>query len=391
MTEKVLFVDDEQNFLDGIRRQLRKKINAETATGPVEGLRTLNKKGPFAVVVVDIGMPLIDGIKFLTRVQQMAPETVRMILTGNANMENAINAVNSGHVFRFMTKPCPTDTLMEMLQAGIEQYRLIRAEKELLEQTLKGSIKVLSEIMSMLAPEAFARASRVRRCVLKVAIDLGLSDLWKIETAAMLSQIGFAVLPGLSVENLYQNDELSIEEAELLSRHAEVAYNLLRHIPRMEEVAGIIRDQNKDFEPIDPDDIGEIPAGHVVESAILKTVCDYDRYIAIEDSAEKAVEEMKRNQHKYDPKIINSLEKVVSRTQAYEERQISISELETGMIIREEVRTINGILLIGKGQEVGDATIERLANYARSDQGVQEPIYVDAPLNRRIGNSGIYS
>ncbi len=381
MSEKVLFVDDEPNVLDGIRRQLRKNFSVETALGPVEGLRAINKKGPFAVVVSDIRMPLIDGIKFLTRVREIAPESVRMVLTGNADIDNAIKAVNSGHVFRFMTKPCPAEALIEVVQAGIEQYRLIRSEKEVLEQTLKGSIRVLTEIISMLDPEAFGRASRIKRYAVEIAVDMGMNDLWKIETAALLSQIGFAILPGLSIENLYNKADLSPAEKDLLARHPEVAFNLLRHIPRMEDVAAIIRDQDAPPDALsDGQETPGQPDGARMAAVILKTVSDFDLYAAKEKNPESALERLAANPERYDPRVIESLKKIVARREKYETREVGVGGLEAGMIIREEVRTMNGLLLIAKGQEVGYVTIERLKNYARSDQGVQEPIHVHAPV-----------
>jgi len=381
MDEKVLFVDDEQNVLDGIRRQLRNKIRAETALGPVEGLKAVNKNGPFAVVVSDIRMPLIDGIKFLTRVRQAAPETVRMVLTGNADIENAIKAVNAGHVFRFMTKPCPAEQLMEMIRAGIEQYRLVRSEKELLEQTLRGSIKMMTEILSMVAPEAFGRASRIKRHAVETAVDMKLGDLWKIETAALLSQIGFAVLPGTSVADLYTSRDTDPAQKDLLSRHADVAYNLISHIPRMQDVARIIRDRDKPLEIFE--DSESLPDLYM-ETAILKAVCDYDVHAGREKDPEKALEKLRADPTRYPAQVMDSLEKIVRRRETYEPRQVSVKQLEPGMIIREEVRSLKGILLITKGQEVGDATIERLGNYARSGQGVAEPIHVHAPVHRPV-------
>ena len=77
-----------------------------------------------------------------------------------------------------------------MLNQAVEQYRLITAEKELLNQTLKGSIKVMSELLSLVNPEALGRSSRIRRYATDISKQLGISNLWLIETAAMLSQIG---------------------------------------------------------------------------------------------------------------------------------------------------------------------------------------------------------
>src|SRR4030042_1805929 len=93
---------------------------------------------PYAVIVSDLKMPGMNGIKFLSKVREMAPDSVRVMLTGFAELQTAIDAVNEGNIFRFLTKPCPPDILSRALDMGIEQYRLITAERELLEQTLKG-------------------------------------------------------------------------------------------------------------------------------------------------------------------------------------------------------------------------------------------------------------
>jgi len=70
----------------------------------------LRIQGPFPVVVSDCRMPDIDGIQFLALVRKIAPDTVRMMLTGNHDLETAMEAINRGEIFRFLTKPCPPDT-----------------------------------------------------------------------------------------------------------------------------------------------------------------------------------------------------------------------------------------------------------------------------------------
>ena len=133
----------------------------------------MNDDGPFAVIVADRSMPGMDGIQLLAKVKACSPNTVRMMLTGNADMQTAIDAVNEGHIFRFLTKPCPPESLTASLQAAIEQYRLITAERELLEKTLRGSVKVLCEVLSVVKPTAFGRASRITRYVTAVVPPVG--------------------------------------------------------------------------------------------------------------------------------------------------------------------------------------------------------------------------
>ena len=144
--EKILLVDDEQSILDAFHRQLRKKYHMETALSGSEGMEKIAESGPFAVIISDMRMPVMDGIAFLSEVRQVAPESVRMMLTGNSDQHTAIEAVKHGAIFRFLTKPCSPENFAEALDAGLEQYRLIAGEKELLKRIkLQASL-----IMSML-------------------------------------------------------------------------------------------------------------------------------------------------------------------------------------------------------------------------------------------------
>ncbi len=137
MNNNVLFVDDDENILDAYKRQLRQQFHIDTAQGGEQGLKTVNSRGPYAVIVSDLRMPGMDGIQFLSRVKEISPDSVRMMLTGYGDLQTAIEAVNESNIFRFLTKPCKKDVLTTAIDAGIEQYRLIGSEKELLEKTLK--------------------------------------------------------------------------------------------------------------------------------------------------------------------------------------------------------------------------------------------------------------
>lgn len=129
MLEKILFVDDEPSVLEALQRQFRQQFHVHTALGGAEGLTIVRMQGPFPVVVSDCRMPGMDGIQFLALVRKIAPDTVRMMLTGNHDLETAMKAVNQGEIFRFLTKPCPPDTFQSALEAGIKQYRLTRSQK----------------------------------------------------------------------------------------------------------------------------------------------------------------------------------------------------------------------------------------------------------------------
>jgi DNA-binding NtrC family response regulator len=128
---RILLVDDDVNLLEALKRQLRNRFDVTASSDAKEAIRLVVSGGNFAVVVSDLRMPTIDGVSLLYLIRQAAPETVRVLLTGKADVESAVSAVNQGNVFRFLIKPCPAYVLNRALEESVEQYRLRRREREL--------------------------------------------------------------------------------------------------------------------------------------------------------------------------------------------------------------------------------------------------------------------
>ena len=116
MTRKILLVDDEPNILAAFKRQLRQNFQIEIAEGGQRGLDAINSLGPFAVVVSDMNMPGMNGIEFLSKVKERSPDSIRMMLTGRADLQVAMEAVNEGNIFRFLTKPILSNTFSKALK-----------------------------------------------------------------------------------------------------------------------------------------------------------------------------------------------------------------------------------------------------------------------------------
>lgn len=379
MTEKVLCVDDDRNILEGYQRQLRKSFPIEVATGALHGLEVIQKDGPFAVVVSDLQMPGMDGVTFLKKVWEQSPDTVRIMLTGHADLATAIQAVNQGHIFRFLTKPCSPHDLGQALNAGLEQHRLITAQKELLEQTLSGSMKVLCDILALVNPEAFGRSSRVTRYVIRIARLLEVDPLWPLQTAAMLSQIGCVILPQEVLTKVYQRKGLTAGESELFNQHPLVGGDLLRRIPRMKDVGDIIAYQDKCFDGYGgPNQVvkrDEIPLG----ARILKVALDFDALQSAGHSQMDSYEEMLERKGWYDPAILAALKQAFAHEIQYESKYVLATDLEPGMLLGEDVKSSYDVLLIAKGQEVTSSMIARLRNFTKAN-AVKQPIRVFLPL-----------
>ena len=385
MTEKILFVDDDPNILSGYQRQLRKQFNMDTALGGEQGVESLANQGPYAVVVSDMRMPGMDGVQFLSRAREIAPDTVRMMLTGNADLNTAIDALREGSIFRFLTKPCPPEILAKTLQAGIEQYHLIKAERDLLENTLSGSVKVLTEILSMVDPGSFGRAAMLREFLRPLTQTLNVPNSWEMEVAVMLSHIGNVTIPSQLTAKVRAGQHLTPEEEEMLARVPAIGRNLLINIPRLESVAQIVLYQNKHFDgsgfPSDDAAGDKIPLG----ARILKVIADMAQLETSGLTRTSALGHMRTRDGWYDPQVLEAAYKCfVAETPTLTPTesagvQLSVKDLKIGHVLTSDVKTRDGRLLVTSGHRISGTLLERIRNYAKLT-GIEEPIYVDGAI-----------
>ena len=150
--ETVLLVDDEERLLNGLRRQLRGEFEIVTAVGGERALEILESQSEVAVIISDMRMPGVTGVEVLEAFSKKSPTTTRIMLTGNAEQDCAVDAINKSHVFGFLNKPCSTDSLIESIESGLAHHRLLVGEKKLMETTLAGSIKLLADVVSLMDP-----------------------------------------------------------------------------------------------------------------------------------------------------------------------------------------------------------------------------------------------
>ena len=359
MAEKILLVDDDSNILDGYRRSLSREFLMETAEGGEPALALAAKNGPYAVVVSDMRMPGMDGIQLLSRIKALAPDTIRVMLTGNADMETAINAINEGSIFRFLNKPCSKEAMAKTLTAALVQYRLVTAEKQLLEQTLSGSLQVLTEVLSLVNPAAFSRAERARRYIHHIVTAMKLGNPWQYEVAAMLSQLGCVTLAPETIEAVYSGQKLSANEQTQYDAHPNVAYALLSKIPRLEPIAWMIQHQNQPVAEAGATEMADMRLG----AEILRLVLAYEQAIHKGSSRTEAAHLLARQNTNFSPQFFQALVTLDPNAEEGETRKCRIEELAAGMIIQEEVRTLEGALLVSKGQEVTAAVIFKLKNF----------------------------
>lgn len=381
MNSKILLVDDEPNVLAAYVRNLRGKFQVATALSGADGLEILEAKGPFAVVVSDYRMPEMDGIQFLAQAKLHSPDTVRIMLTGQADLAVSIDAINEGNIFRFLNKPCPTEQLIVVLASAVEQYRLNTSERELLEKTLKGSIKLLLDILTVVSPDSFSQASRLRTLAHGIATRLKLTNAWEVELGAMLSQVGCFTIPAEVLNKKHRDEPLSETEVEMFYTHAQTGKNLLVNIPRLESVAEGVGSQFKQYDghglPLDGKKGLEIP----VIGRILKVILDFDALTAKGMPAAQAVVALRRKEGHYDPDILAALDaEALQVANGFVVKAVAAEELVNGMVLADDIKDNTGAMLLPKGQELTEVLRMRLLVFSRLGR-VIEPVRVLQPLD----------
>lgn len=201
-SSRILLVDDDAHLLDSYRRVLRGRFDIHTALGGHAGLSILASSPPFKVVVSDIKMPEMTGIEFLSRVRASYSDTVRMVLTGYADMEIAISSVNRGDIFRFLTKPCAVDDLISAIADGIEQYELVQSARELavvrrLKKGLEGTLRAFTRLVEFRDPYTAGHMDRTAEISALIAKRLNFDDdaIQALRLAALVHDIGKIAVP----------------------------------------------------------------------------------------------------------------------------------------------------------------------------------------------------
>ena len=372
---RILLVDDEPALLASMRRQLTTRFRVETDTDPVTALARIDDLDGLAVIVSDMRMPGMDGAAFLSHVCDRWPDITRVLLTGFAELDSAIAAINHGRIFRFLSKPVAPDVIRTCLDDAVRQHQLVCSERELLEQTLRGSVKALVETLSMANPTAFARATRIGRRLMALVGHIDAPNRWEIEVAGMLTHIGTVMLPPGINERLQAGHELTPRQRDHVAQLPAVAVGVLEGIPRLDSVRRIIAFQHQRFDgrgPIEADLGGDdIPLG----SRLLRVATDYDTLEGRGQPVDQALTIMHERQGIYDPALLEALAEVLRTDGQRNIAYVKLADLHGGMVLAQDLATEEGTLLAGRGHELTPSSIARVRTWAEH-KPVTEPVAV---------------
>lgn len=383
---KILIVDDDPNILSSFQRQLHRLVDVVVAGNGNEGLAKLADEGPFDLVISDFRMPGMDGVAFLASALEKSPDTARILLTGYADVETATRAVNEGNIFRLLTKPCSGAVLAKAIMDALNFRDAVTAEKEILDRTLRESMRVVTELMTLHSPETYGRTARLMPWVRDMARAVG-GDPWEVETAASLSVLGYVILPENLMEKVLLGQALKPDEERAFAAHAAFAGRLLETIPRMAGVAAAVSMQEKRY------DGSGYPAGALagddipVGARILKVVNDFDTLLESGMPKAEALLVMRGRNGWYDPQLLDALTRRLGDEARFVLRKVNLPGLQPGMILARDITFRNGekkVKVLGRGYEITDATVEYLMRFTANND-LEQPFHVLTPLELETG------
>ncbi|MCM8525116.1 MAG: response regulator [Lentisphaeraceae bacterium] len=350
----VLFVDDDPNILKAIKRNLRGKFEictSETIEDAIDKIKTHT----FPVVVSDMKMPVMNGADFLILVRETQPEAIRILLTGESGLEEAIKAINESDIFKFLKKPCPTEVLIENINSALRIYNAKHIEELLMEKSVKGFVLIISELMNIISPEIFKKSSDIRRIIKSPRTSFPIKDEWSVEVAALLMYLGSINYKIYSYEKIFNTEAMS----KILYKSA----SLIFKIPKFEEVHNILYDLACFYE--DQAVINALDC----DSKVLKLIIDYYHMVSHANFKEKFV-------RMYNKDILSAIPDMLGKTKKSEIIEIGADKLEANMTAAENIITVSGSILINKGDTITDNDIVTLLLFS-SKNVLVEPFKVE--------------
>jgi len=409
--ECVLFVDDEPHILTSIRRLMRPlKLDMYFAESGEEGLKILNERN-IDLIVSDMRMPKMDGAEFLAKAKEIQPESVRILLTGYADITSTIDALNNGGIYRYISKPWDDEELKSLIYDGLKLKRLERERTELVELTQKQNSE-LQDLNASLETKVVARTQEITQTsqMLDLAYkDLKLSydsfvlvfsnfintrkSLQKAESklvAELSKKMATALkLKPVSVQNIYYagllhqigkmsfsdsllelaEDEMTESDIELYQQYPQVGETALTAIKGFEKTALLIRSHTEYYDGSGfPDGLD----GSNTRSGarIIRTVRDFlglqtGIMSRTKFTADKSFEYITERSGKlYDPIIVKCLghfRKNYDLGSIYsDELEINSLSLLPGMKLTRDLVNSRGLLLISKGHVVDNSIITKI-------------------------------
>jgi len=417
--KKILYVDDEPNLLTSFQSLMRKEsLEISTLNDSSKIEEIISEKGPFALIISDQRMPNKSGVEVFKSVQNLSPDTIKILLTGYSDFSEALDALNEGGISKYISKPWNDEELKKIIREAVSNYNLVQYNKFLIEElqksntsiqtllneTLTNIVSILSDMMGRINQDAMTQTQRVRKMgliLLDKFEELSDQEKWEIKVALDLFNLGLVLLPAWVQATISKSGLSSVQNYSLSSTHSILTSDLISQIPGMQGVANIIRLHNKNYdgtgEPVKDYSYGEkIPFG----ARLLHILVSLDNITTANYHGIEPLKSMIKNSLKYDTKLIQRIiniltgankDKVVAAASASvsEFKESSLLSLSEGMVITQDISTESGIKLASAGSSLSNNELKilRIWNNTSADK-IKEPIIIKNPLyeNKSVQN-----
>lgn len=419
----LLFVDDEANILAALNRLFRPfGYRILTAESGAQGLEIMAREA-VDLVISDMRMPEMNGAQFLEKVRERWPETIRILLTGYADIASTVDAINKGQIFRYFSKPWEDRDIVVDVKHALEHKQLELDKKRLerltqkqneelkqlnasLEEKVRGrteelrrtmgfledaherlkksfltSIRVFSSLIEMREGPQAGHAQRVAEHARALAqrMNLAESDVQDVVFAALLHDIGKIGWSDSLMRKPFS--ALTSEERTEVVKHPIKGQTILMALEQLQGAAKLIRHHHERFDGKGyPDGLGglDIPMG----ARILAVVNDYDAFqngslVSKPMHAKKAMQYILETRgSRYDPLVVDAFAELLGETEygrtnrqeRVMDQPMQSAQLKPGMVMARDLATQEGMLLLSRGNILSAGMIAQLINYEESEK-----------------------
>ncbi len=397
LTGHVLVVDDEEQNRELLRDLVEEQGHQVTEAENGEQALERVKKATPDVILLDVMMPGMDGFEVCRRLKAN-PETAPipiLLVTSLTERSERLTGIEAG-ANDFISKPIDTQDVLLRVRNAVytrhlyntvqENYekvqKLEKEERELLEKTLSGSVKVLTEVLSISNPTAFRRSARIQSYVKHMAKALNLKGIWEFELAAQLSHIGCFTMERSLLEKVYNGTRLTKDEFKTYSDYPKISASLIEKIPRLESVAEIIARQNEEFTKNTRDDNFNDEDRKAVGGYLIKIALEFDRFITRGATVRAVLTRLESWMDYPSPSLLRSIKDIKIIEDKAKEISVRVPDLNRNMVFLQDVFATDGMLLVSKGESATYPVMARLRNYAKGI-GVVQPFMVALQIMKR--------
>ncbi len=353
MSNQVLFVDDDVSLLSTMKRNLDLDFTVHTAEGGEVALEVVQRLGDFSVVVVDMQMPKMNGIQTIAMLREKMPKAVFLMLTGNQDLSTAIQAVNDGRVFRFLTKPCQLSEISSAVQAAQQQHNLIIAEKELLSGTFAGAINLMTDVIEM-QEDRHIDTGRMSEALVDLATRMGIEIGWEEKVAARVFLVGIAMLSPEDSIKFVTLDPTTAEHKAMFARICKKSATMLARLPRLGWIVDLLNHVPKA-------ERYESGCDRIESGALLLRIVFYWNFLTNKGICVEAATSVIENiMPELSSNMIQSMQCLHDNRDAHMLTKIAIGKLRPGMIPYENITTPSGGIAVAKGRVLTDVMVENL-------------------------------